>query len=902
MSLSLALNTALTGLHVNQRTMSVISNNIANANTEGYSRQIVDLSSVTYGGENGGVRVEDITRKVDKYLQISVRTQASTVGQSEVISEYYDSIQQLLGDPALNNSIDEHINVFFNDLAEMAETPERSSTRTALVESATILAREVSNLAYGLEELRLEADNEMGDAIETLNAKIEELFFINESINESNAIGSNTASLLDTRDILLDEISEYIDIRVNERETGAVDVYVGNGINILDQGYSRIEYDPTNNIQALTEDQEFEPFVVQPLNGEGQEIGQPINLVSGGRSSQIESRFDDGRLAGLLAMRDDVIPNILNQLDQLSSQLRDDFNAIHNMGSGYPPHRELEGTAIFDVNQRSLWSGSVTIAALNEDGTPVTSRFVDEISGARPLTMDLGSLYSGTNFGEIDMQTFINEINNHFGVPQNRLTVGNLNNVQLALVSDSVLEATPNITFDFDIENISDGSSDFWVDSIQVLDDTATDITSVSDTMPSIALDAASSFTTTAGSTTVTVRTDLNHGLSDGDMVRLDDPGMVINGIPASDFDGYFVVSNVTADTFEITVTTAAAGGGAVGVAGQTITPPYDTIIPGDKTRLQDEGTITANVAANTSSTYYDINVSMRVRDEDGNISTTTATYRVLNPQTHTENDRISATAVTAGSGTVIIPTDNRPLLRAMLVDEEGNELTNTAGIYGAQEGYLRIESVRDGITFAIDDESSKHLGLPSGVPPREGDGRGFSHHYGLNNFFSNNELTDTGDTLKNSALNLAIESRLRENPDAVSSGTLQLSAQTDGNPLYTLERYSGGQTIANKLAALGIESRSFAPSGPLPGANLNFTGYAGEILGYISANTIAADRTAENDAIILDGYVERAEAVSGVNLDEELANTIIYQNAFAASARVISVTDELFETLLNSL
>lgn len=903
MGLALALNTALTGLQVNQKTMALISNNIANANTEGYSRQIVDLESVTFDGVGGGVRIKQITRKVDEYLQASVNDQTSVLGRSDVISSYYDSIQTLLGDPSLGNSIDKHIDTFFSDLQQMAETPERSSTRAAVVESAITMSREISNLALGLEELRFQADNEISNATQTLNQKIKELYSVNESIAEADSMGSSTATLLDHRDMLLEDISEYIDINANERANGSVDVYAGNGLNLIDIGYSELTYSEISSLGVLTDNQEINPIVLQSLSSSGTSIGNPTNLVSGGTSSEIESRFSDGRLSGLLEIRDTIIPNMLEQLDQISSEIRDSFNAIHNQGSGYPAANELTGTALYDVAERSQWEGSVMIAALNEDGTPATNPFNDEANSFRPLTLELDSLYSGQGFGEPDVQTIIDEINNHFGVPQNRMSFGNLNNVQLAMVSDSV-GAAPTIDFDFDIDNISGQSGEFWIDSIQVLDDTAADITSTTNTIPTIALSPTATFNTTAASTTVTVTSALNHGLSNGDMVKLNNPGGPVNGIPAADFDNYFVISNVTAGSFEITVANPAVGTGNVGVAAQTISPPYDTIAPGEKTRLQQNGTITADLSGNLSSNYYDINVAMRVRDEDGTISTTTATYRVLNSQTDTMNDRISARAITAGSGTVTVPDDYTPFLHASMVDEDGIELGNTSGYYGDQRGYLKIESLRDGVTFAIDDISSKHMGLPSDTPARAGDDRGFAHHFGLNNFFSNNSLTETGDTVKNSAINLAVEQRLHDESSLISTGNLQRSNQPTSSsafPVYTYERFSGDHSIAQQLAALGINTQNFTEAGGLPSSSLTFSAYAGEMLGYISANSISAESKANNDSTLLDGYLERADAVSGVNLDEELANTIVYQNAYSASARVISITDELFKTLLQA-
>ena len=903
MSLSLALNSALSGIKVNQKTMALISNNIANANTEGYSRQIVNLESVSVDGVGFGVRFEDVTRKVDEYLQSSIHKQGSSLGYSEVINEYYDTMQVLLGDPAQSNSIDDHIEIFFNDLQQMAETPERTSTRAAVTNSGQILAREVSSLALGLEELRFQADNELNDAIVTVNQRLAELFSINEGITEAVSLGHSTATLLDERDLLVEEISTYLDVKTVEHENATIDLYAGDGVNLLDTGYSRLEYTPITSIDTLLNDLELSPVALQQLDEDGQPLGLSLNIVSGGKSNEIEARFTEGKISAYMAVRDDVLPNILDQLDQLASQLRDNFNEIHNQGSGYPPATSLTSTSSHTASERNLWEGSVRLAALNEDGTPFTSAFNDELNGMRPLTMDLSSLYSGQAFGEVDTQTIIDEINNHYGIPQNRLSMGKLNNVQMGMVSNDVPGTGGVIEFDFDIENISTEDGEFWLDTITVLDDTGADITSTTNTLPSIALSGTNTFVTTNLSDTVVVNTTNFHNLQNGDMVRLANPGGPVNGIPATDFDNYFVISNVTDTSFEITVANAATGTGGVNLAAQTAVPPYDTIEEGDKRRTQQQGTVSANLNGNLVSDYYDINVEMMTRDESGTLTSTTATFRVLNPSVDTMNDRISARALVGSSlATLKVPNDNRPILRAFMVDEDGIEVPTTNNNYGESEGFLKIESLIDGVTFALDDTGTRHLGLPSDVPPRPGDNRGFSHHYGMNNFFSNNALVETGDTLKGSALNLAVEQRLRDNHNLISTGNLQLSNQpSDGSALYTYELYSGDHSVAQSLAGLGINRQTFDAAGELPSSSLTFNGYAGELLGYITANAIAADRNLTNDEILLDGYTERADAISGVNLDEELANTIIYQNAYAASARVISVTDELFDTLLQA-
>ena len=154
MSLSLALNNALSGLRVNQASLSVLSNNIANANTEGYSKQYVDQSQVILDGVGSGVRIDDITRKIDKYLDRSIQREMSNVGAASRVAEYYERVQILMGEPGQANSIDEYVESFFNSLQALSETPDRTSFKTTVAGTADTLARELSGLARALEDLR----------------------------------------------------------------------------------------------------------------------------------------------------------------------------------------------------------------------------------------------------------------------------------------------------------------------------------------------------------------------------------------------------------------------------------------------------------------------------------------------------------------------------------------------------------------------------------------------------------------------------------------------------------------------------------------------------------------------------------------------------------------------------
>ncbi len=283
----------------------------------------------------------------------------------------------------------------------------------------------------------------------------------------------------------------------------------------------------------------------------------------------------------------------------------------------------------------------------------------------------------------------------------------------------------------------------------------------------------------------------------------------------------------------------------------------------------------------------------------------TTITYRIPNTQTGLRNDRYNNTAVSGGNGVRSIPTSSTPYMKAILVDANGVELPQVNGKYQDQKGYLKLVTYDPNNTIAIDSMDSKQLGTTSTSPTAAGTNRGFSHYFELNNFFNSNVSTPTGDTVKGSALNLAVEQRLVDNSSLVSVGNLERTnqpADPNATPLYTYERKAGNNSTAQALAKLDIAAQSFAPAGGLDSSTQTFGGYAGEILGSMASNATTAQTTAKGQSTLLDGFTQRMNSYSGVNVDEELANTTIYQNAYTASARIITVANAMFDALFQAV
>jgi flagellar hook-associated protein FlgK len=895
MSLSLSLNNALSGLNINRQSLAVLSQNIANANTKGYSRQIITQESIYIDGQGSGVDIQSVTRKVDDYLTRSIQLQNSSLSKNSTISDYSDRIQILLGKPGNQDSIDSSIGSFFNSLQSLASTPEDSSLRVNAVNNAKNLAGKISDLSAGLNDLRFQADQDVLSAATAINTDLVEINKLNKTISTESALGKSVADLQDKRDILVKDLSQYLDIQTYNKSSGEMSITTNSGVGLLDESVYQLSYKPAGSADSFANNSTLSALEVFRLDDKGNPVGAAKNLVSGGTPDSIISSVSNGKIAGLVDLRDKQIPAIINQLDNMAQVLRDSVNAIHNSGSGYPGATSLTGTHLLNASDYSLWNGQISIAVLNSSGQPASSPYPDETI-TRPLNLDLSSMDSGNGTGQPSVQAIVDEINRNFGTPQSKVEIGNLNNISLVSNTKTLPASPPQFNFDFNMENISATNAGVFVTGVQVFDSNGVALATPTSTLPSVTL--AGTYTTSAGSSTITVNTTGTNTLKNGDKIYLSQPNSAIDGIAANNFDNYFTVSNVTSTGFDVTVNGVATAGGSQTVAGQIATTKYSDVAAGDSVRGKANGTVTADLSGNPTSSYYTIKVNVGVDDGAGNISTSLVTYRVDNNSYNLTNNRYAASTAT-GDGKIVYPTSNQPIAKAMLVDANGNELAKYQGIYtSTQQGYLKIVSGNSNNYLAIDTKDSAEQGKPYDNPPTASTGRNFSHFFGLNNFFVDNSDPRTVKTV-GSAVALKVEQRLSDNPNLISLGKLSPVTNSDGTTNYGYERNIGDNSIIQALATLGTQAVSFGASGGLGQTSQSFGGYAGQIIGAASTNANAASTLKTNAQTLLDGYSQRSDSISGVNLDEELANTIVYQNAYSASARIITVVSALFDTLL---
>jgi flagellar hook-associated protein 1 FlgK len=905
--LSTALSTALSGLNVNQQQLAVLSNNISNANTAGYSRQVVNQQEQIIAGQGVGVNVEDIVRQINQNLVGAVVQQNSAVGQATAINGYTTQIQNLIGQPGNNNSLSTGVNNFFNDLQSLAQTPQNNALQQTAVDAGVALASQIQQTSQGLYTLQFQSDGGITDAIKTINSDIQSIATLNQNIRTATLQGQAVGGLEDQRDNALNDLAGYVNVTTFTNADGTLNVNTSNGISLVSSSTAfEVSYNSAGSINTFEGGASLSPIVVQQLDNLGNVVGTPTQLVSGGVPSQVTTVLTSGKLFGLLTMRDQQIPDLMAQLDTFASTVRDQVNTIQNSGSGFPGSSTLTGERAVNAGDISKWSGSVQIAALTSGGQSVNSPYSDEPYGLPPLNLDLGSLNTGNGAGNPSVQGIINAINQYYGPQSNKVELGNLNNIQMVSDSPTIPASPPGVNFDLNLDNISAKPASVFVTGVTVVPSSGLNTTSV--TSP-VDINVAN-YTTTAGSGTVTINTSSSTaGLTVGEQVYLSGPGTIVDGIAAGNLTGFFTVTGVGTNSFTITAAggaTGAAGGVTAPVGTSTVTPPYDTMPPGENGRTAQNGLFNINFGANFNPSYYTVTLNVAVSDGSGNApAVSQISYQVTNNNPNAMNTYYAPQTAT-GQGNIVAPSSHQAIAQAILVDANGNELPKNAnGTYVTNEnGFLVIKAASNTNTIAINSLDSIEQGQPNNTPPIPGTNQGFSSYFALNNFFKSNKLTGSGDTVAGSALNMQVVQSLQDNPGLLSLGQLTQNKQSvipNAPPNYTYVLNPGDNSVIQQMASIATNIINFPESGGLGATSQTLSGYMGAVIGATSSIATAATANQTNAQTLLTGFQKQASTASGVNLDTELANTVIYQNAYSASARIITVVSTLFNTLLSS-
>jgi flagellar hook-associated protein 1 FlgK len=356
------LGTAITGLQAFQRSLETTSHNISNVNTEGYSRQSVNLVTnkeqmIGVGYLGTGVTINNISRSYDQFITTQLRSSTAAYGDVDKYSQLASQVDDILADPAVGMA--PAIKNFFNAVNDATDDPSSIPARQVLLSETEILTSRFDTMNSRFEQIREQINTDivvMADEISAYAATIADLN-VRISSEQGRASGNQQPNdLLDKRDQALVKLAELVDISVVPSNNNMVNVFMGKGhVLVLD----------TIASSTVTQPSEFDPTKLE------------IGIKSGsGTIAIVTKQIAGGALAGTLRFRDEVLDPAQQRLGSVAVSIAMEFNTIHEAGYDLDGNA---GTLFFKGQGIGVTPIPVAASITNAIGSSVTAMFDNTI-------------------------------------------------------------------------------------------------------------------------------------------------------------------------------------------------------------------------------------------------------------------------------------------------------------------------------------------------------------------------------------------------------------------------------------------------------------------------------------------------------------------------------------------
>lgn len=317
MASSSLLGIGSSGLQAFQRSLNTIGHNIANVNTDGYSKQTVDLSARVpqangYGFSGTGVDTQTISRSYDAFVENNVRNSTSTAAEFDTFYALASQLDNVVADP--DAGISTAMQSFFNAFQDVADSPSATAAREVLLNEGQRLAGQFHELASWMENLRGQVNSDLRNSVSEINRLTSSIASLNESIvvEEGRAGGQPANDLLDQRDALIRELSEMVSVTTVQQDDGSINVMAGTG-------------------QVLVVGNHSTSLDVYIEAGDPNQLGIAIT-GSGGVQVPVTEQLSGGRIGGLISFRERMLDPAVNSLGLTAIGLSHFINDQHNRG------------------------------------------------------------------------------------------------------------------------------------------------------------------------------------------------------------------------------------------------------------------------------------------------------------------------------------------------------------------------------------------------------------------------------------------------------------------------------------------------------------------------------------------------------------------------------------------
>ena len=335
------INIGMSGLNASQGALATVGNNIANANTSGYSRQQIVQGSAASQQVGGvfigtGTTLADVRRVYNAYLDAQLQTTTSLNGDTQAYLDQIGSIDKLLSDKS--TGVSAALSSFFSSLQTAAGAPGDVSARQLLLTSAQGLSNRFNSISSQLNQQNEGINSQLDTLTSMVNQHTATIASLNKQIAQATTAGNTPNNLLDARNEAVRTLNELVGVTVLEHDN-VFDITLGTGQSLVQGGTS-------NTISAVPGKVDKSQFSIQ------------INYAQS--SSDVTSVISGGKIGGLLRYRDDVLQPAMNDLGRTAIVVADAINK--QLGQGLDANGEF-GSSLFNsinsaqtITQRSLAS------------------------------------------------------------------------------------------------------------------------------------------------------------------------------------------------------------------------------------------------------------------------------------------------------------------------------------------------------------------------------------------------------------------------------------------------------------------------------------------------------------------------------------------------------------------
>ncbi len=366
------LSIAYSGMSAFQNALSVTGNNIANIKTRGYSRQSIQFTptpSRSFAGSfiGTGVAIGNVYRNADQFANAQVRSTLSIKSQYDTFYQQALQINKLLSQDG--SSLSSSMQSFFDSLGQLNNSPDSVASRNVVMSQSQLLASQFSFLQQNLDQYQENSTAQVKEIANKINQLTSNLAAVNGQLMNS----SNSPELLDQRDELLKQLSEFSDLTIVEQDNGMVNVGIGSG--------QMLVIGATQRALSVSYDQ----MTAQ---------GTHVSLDTGAGKTDITNQLVSGTLGGLLDYERNVLSKSSQIIGQMAIGLAQTFNAQNRLGMDL--NNQLGQNIFTDYNSLALQLNRSVASATNA-GTGVLSVNISDISQTQISDYQLVVTDAGAN-------------------------------------------------------------------------------------------------------------------------------------------------------------------------------------------------------------------------------------------------------------------------------------------------------------------------------------------------------------------------------------------------------------------------------------------------------------------------------------------------------------------------